>query len=716
MTVDQPDQHTNLLRRLVRRLRDGLIQPLTRWHGAKVSAPWLQPLSGRGFVLIAICAALAAVIANVGVRQSQLSIWKANPDFFYVQDIPLFATTDASYYTANAQALKRGQSHYEIEAKRLYPNRTHLSEQAETGSIFDAPLLSVLIATLSPSAKTQDIMLTAHALIPITAAITALAILFALGVTGYWLEAAVAAIGGGLSASYLVRSGVGRIDTDQLNLGFFYLLIGLVVVAARSKDIRKAGLFTLLAALTGQLFLWWYQQQEFLFAAFIALLWLSFLSHVDWRRTAFLGVLFWLCSGAGFDLGGANYIADVISVNALNFPNAHETITELRVVPLADILTNATGNLMVGIVCLIGLGLWALRHPVLAVAYGPLAAFGLLNFLIGNRAIFYSAPILWFGGAWLLTTAGRALLHVIQQRRGMVLPWRDVGIAGVMGLIAGSIGWVNGITDYVPRPSFPTQMMAAFKALDNRVDSENSVVASWWDYGYASMLLNGLPTIHDPGNQNYPSTHLVARALLADDQAESAAILRYLARDGISKIQEQSQSEADLLNQMKARTDRPAPDIYLVLTEQMGQWMGSISQLGHWNLDTGQPVPQRGNAYGSVVSYTELRCAPTATAHIINCNGYEIDVKSGMINDQPGLSAVAALQWGQRTGVTTFNNRQPSILQLHYEDTTRVRLVHESLYESTFNQLFHHRQITYDGFELVYDDYPHARIYRLRDQ
>ena len=97
MTLDQPDQQTNLLHRLVRRLTDGLIQPLTRWHGRKVSAPWLQPLSGRGFVLIAICAALAAVIANVGVRQSQLSIWKANPDFFYVQDIPLFATTDASY-------------------------------------------------------------------------------------------------------------------------------------------------------------------------------------------------------------------------------------------------------------------------------------------------------------------------------------------------------------------------------------------------------------------------------------------------------------------------------------------------------------------------------------------------------------------------------------------------------------------------------------------
>ena len=29
---------------------------------------------------------------------------------------------------------------------------------------------------------------------------------------------------------------------------------------------------------------------------------------------------------------------------------------------------------------------------------------------------------------------------------------------------------------------------------------EKSVLASWWDYGYASMLMNGIPTFTDPGN------------------------------------------------------------------------------------------------------------------------------------------------------------------------------------------------------------------------
>ena len=56
------------------------------------------------------------------------------------------------------------------------------------------------------------------------------------GAAGYWAEGAVAAIGGGLSSAYLVRSSIGRIDTDQLNLGFMYLIFGLVIFAGRAKS------------------------------------------------------------------------------------------------------------------------------------------------------------------------------------------------------------------------------------------------------------------------------------------------------------------------------------------------------------------------------------------------------------------------------------------------------------------------------------------------
>ena len=149
---------------------------------------------------------------------------------------------------------------------------------------------------------------------------------------------------------------------------------------------------------------------------------------------------------------------------------------------------------MLGVFCVIGLGLWALRHPVIAVAYGPLAAFGLLNFLIGNRAIFFSAPILWFGGAWLAITITRYVGVMAEQQFGgekasetvkrlFGFQWLPATIGGVACLF---ISWQASPTEYVPRPSFPKPIMAAFEAIDGNVQDEQAVVATG---GIMAMLL-----------------------------------------------------------------------------------------------------------------------------------------------------------------------------------------------------------------------------------
>ena len=77
-----------------------------------------------------------------------------------------------------------------------------------------------------------------HHLLFFSIAVTGLAIILAFGATGYWIEGTVAAIGGGLSSAFLMRSSIGRVDTDQLNLGFIYLLFALVML--RTCPLSKA--------------------------------------------------------------------------------------------------------------------------------------------------------------------------------------------------------------------------------------------------------------------------------------------------------------------------------------------------------------------------------------------------------------------------------------------------------------------------------------------
>ena len=65
-----------------------------------------------------------------------------------------------------------------------------------------------------------------------------------------------------------------RIDTDQLNLGFMYLMFGLGVFAGRSKSRISSLAWCVAAGLTANLFMWWYGKPELIFVAAIALFWL----------------------------------------------------------------------------------------------------------------------------------------------------------------------------------------------------------------------------------------------------------------------------------------------------------------------------------------------------------------------------------------------------------------------------------------------------------
>ena len=277
-----------------------------------------------------------------------------------------------------------------------------------------------------------------------------------------------------------------------------------------------------------------------------------------------------------FQSNGSTYIKDVLPVGQFVFPNTFQTISEIKSLSTPDVLRNATGSVEMGVLCLAGLAFFFIRHPVIAIAYGPLAAFALLNFVIGNRAIFYSAPILWFGAAFLITTTARFVVAGLSGSGYGVRCDQKVAIAGAS--LAMLVAWVNSPTNYVPYPSFPKPVLQGLASLKMKASTHNAVVATWWDYGYASMFLNDLPTLHDGGAQTSPSTHFVASAFLHNNQQQSTGTLKFLSTKGHEGIASKSNLR-DLQSAFAAANDSPSPDLYLIVTAQMARWMSSISQL-----------------------------------------------------------------------------------------------------------------------------------------
>ena len=275
------------------------------------------------------------------------------------------------------------------------------------------------------------------------------------------------------------------------------------------------------------------------------------------------------------------------------------------------------------------------------------------------------------------------------------------------------VAWVNSPTDYVPRPSFPKPVLEGLASLRTTVDSEQAVVATWWDYGYASMFLNELPTLHDGGLQTTPATYFVARSLLDNDQAGSLGRLKFLSSAGNQGVTAETDL-AGLQSQFGKAIESPSPDLLLVVTGQMTGWMGSIAKIANWDIEQGRPIQLRGNPDGPEVHYKSINCRFGGYPRHLNCGGVKIDLERGLIGNQPSLVGWTHTQDGKVLRSRSFDHDAGLAVQIVQDgNSITVFMLHRQLYDSTFNRLYYQGAADHPAISLHYDDYPHIRIYRI---
>ena len=687
---------------------------LEQFHARRIAGNWPAPFQMAKSGMVAVLAmAIIAVAMNVHVRTSQYEAWHNTPSFASPDSAYLFSTTDAPYFLGLAGALKRGETNVEFESLLAYPDNRKLAEESpETFTENPPPLLSQAIAYLSPTDHPADLLRVGNQLVIVCAAITAFLIIATFAATGHGLQGAVAAAGSGLSSAYLVRSSAGRIDTDMLNLGLLYITFGAVIMAGRATSPRATLLWCLGAGILARLFLAWYDRSALVWPALAALIMMLVVTRKKPLILAGGAALFIAISGLNFyNPLTSGYLMATLDVSTFKLPNTLSTITEAQNISPTALMVQATGSIELGLVCLFGLGLWTVRHPVMAAAMSPLLGLALLNFIIGNRFIFYSTPILWFGLGYFLTT----LAGYIQQNAMIAVSnvWQHnapSSFAAVLGLL---VAWTNTPTTYVPRPTFPKETLAGFAKIDGQFDANSAVVATWWDYGYASTFLNNLPVLHYGGAVNTATTHFVARAFLDNRQATSLGTLRFLANEGSEGVSSFDNLQT-LGEAFSDAIDTPSQDILVIVTAQMAGWMESISKIGNWDIETGEPIDLPGNPNGPLVNYEQLNCRLAGYPDTLTCSGAAFDLELGLVNGAPVLAGWAHSQDGAVVRNRTFDHEGYLAVQIvQTGNRVNVLLMHRQLFESSFNKLYHLGQIDHPSISLYYDNYPYIRIYKI---
>lgn len=200
---------------------------------------------------------LFCILLSAGMRFQQYKTWGENTAAYFVGKRPMMTTLDAPYYLRTAREYNEGVYGQKVFL-RGYPDSIHRlgsegvsvpvefhDEDKHEGVALptavhyqDVPLLSYLIAHLVPFFN-FNYYLAGTLLVPV------LASLFVLPLGIYFFRIGVPVFGllGGLigtfAGGYYMRSSIGRIDTDMLNLFFPVLASLLILLAGKAKTERN---------------------------------------------------------------------------------------------------------------------------------------------------------------------------------------------------------------------------------------------------------------------------------------------------------------------------------------------------------------------------------------------------------------------------------------------------------------------------------------------
>ncbi|QWR76329.1 hypothetical protein [Candidatus Magnetomonas plexicatena] len=234
---------------------------------------FLRPKIRVGVISIVIAAALTFVLSTA-VRLNQYHIWKQTPDMYFVGTTPMMTTVDAFYWIRMARDYQNGRYHAgQTDPLRFFPTKAYDYPEKE-------PLLCFLLRLVS-KLTSGDLYTAGIYLMPF------LASLFVIPLIIYFYRAGYPALGitGGLITtfcqSYHVRTCLGRVDTDSLNLFFPFMTSLFLLFTMKSRFLN---LYAALAGITMYIFNLWYPTEQFVemyFAAFALCLFFNKVNKID---------------------------------------------------------------------------------------------------------------------------------------------------------------------------------------------------------------------------------------------------------------------------------------------------------------------------------------------------------------------------------------------------------------------------------------------------
>ena len=671
-------------------------------------------------------------------RNDQWNVWKANPDITFHNGSPLLSTADGPYFVGFAKSLSENKTVLSFNERRYFPEfDKKLTDQKKINNFVEPGFfdISLLPRTISYFSKfhNNDLLLTSNLMIPLTAFITAVLISFFFLVLGFGYEGVIAGLGASLSQSIYVRTSIGRVDTDLLNIGFFYSILALLSASVLTNRFRYKILLITFAGFSNFCFVWWYQRPGFFIPFLITLVLLQFLYKTGFKVSIVQILLFSLFSGPFFVIGSLqsiinfglvyiHFFSSNVPTVSLVFPDTFNTITELQNLKFSEYskLIFGEGKELIMIFGILGLITFLFFNLKTSVAILPAFIFLLMSFFVGKRFAIYAIPLYWFGVSYLFFSLVILINKSFKLSNYINVKERFLNNITILFstfslmflIVTTSISYCengkffNCKPQYTPMPSFSTKITEAFTSFEKEKFDNSSIVVTWWDFGYWLNYFSGLSSVHDGGSQRSPKTYLVAKSLTSTEQWKSYNMINYLVSSDSQKIANDTNKSYEFFNNQISNSEKIKRPVYLFLSKEMIGWWSTITYLGNWDIINGKEKDK--------TIFERIDCKPKSSSEML-CGNAVLNIDSGAISNGNQLDSLVISQNGNQIRRYDYKNKrgEVSLLIDIVGNTRSFYVVSPETLDSTFSKLFLLNIPEDEFFSLIKDEYPFYRIFKI---
>ncbi|ADR18040.1 STT3 domain-containing protein [Calditerrivibrio nitroreducens] len=639
----------------------------------------------------------------------QLSVWNTQKEATYARDGRISMTTlDAYYWTRLAKEFNNG---------KFGDNKTDPLKSYPDHDLFPSyPSMLVFLLAKLPKLFSSDLYITGICFTSIFAGL----FIIPLGIYFYRIGLGLVGIAGGLfgtfSYAYYVRSCNGRVDTDSLLL-FFPIIIGLFfLMITQTEDKKKQYIYAGLAGFFMLLMNWWYQHYGFAVVYGVLLVVYLLIYKFKIKDIAILTGIYILLSNPLFFIYGIGNLFDFVfktgyfhktelKLANISWPNIMETISESNKKNWGEILSMILGNPKVAALGIIGIFAAFILKFKQMIPLLPLLGLGMLAFISGNRFSMFLAPLAGAGLAYILFLIlyyGLKYLKMDQKINDFVLPL-------VIYLIF--FGASNTLTAYnvVLPPSIPTPIQNSFLDIKDKVP-KGSPVFTWWDFGYALMDIGEFSVYHDGGVHGADRSYFTAKAFVETDQKKMYGIISAIDNfkfEGINKMLDDNKSANSAVQGIMNYNGKPKnKNIIVLYTSDMIGKYGALAFFGNWDFEKKVTKPE---------GYRDLTCK-SFDGKILQCENAILDTETGLINKQVPIKRFVITQNGKLIQNLEYPHSSDITIQLVAYNNNLIGsfILTETVYRSNFNQMYLLGNYDTNLFEEIYNNFPHARAFRVK--